>query len=114
MASETRPPIDLAHLGTYTQGDQALERELLGMFVPSAEGYIAAMAEAGAQAHGEDWWKAAHSLKGVALGVGAWEVAELAEAAEGRRGAVPPACQDVVANICAALERVRCFVAALN
>ncbi len=107
MASEPRPAIDLVHLGTYTQGDRALEGELLRMFLPSAQAYIDAMAAG----PGESWRTAAHSLKGVALGVGAWDIAALAEAAEGHRdGAAPLRRQDIEA-LQAALERVRCFVA---
>jgi hypothetical protein len=109
MAPETRPAIDMAHLGTYTQGDRALEGELLNMFLPSAQGYIDGM-EAG---QGESWWTAAHSLKGVALGVGAWEVAALAEAAEGHRDSPPPVRQDQIEALRSALARVRCFVANL-
>ena len=67
MESDPGPAIDLEHLGTHTQGDRDLERELLSMFLPSAQGYIDAMSAAA----GSVWWTAAHSLKGVALGVGA-------------------------------------------
>ncbi len=113
MASEPRPAIDLIHLGTYTQGDQALERELLSMFLPSAQGYIDTMKDS--QDDGADrWWTAVHSLKGVAQGVGAWEVAVLAEAAESHRDSAPPVRHDDAGALQAALERVRCFVANLT
>jgi|TARA_B100002003_G_C13963925_1_gene466774 HPt (histidine-containing phosphotransfer) domain-containing protein len=103
----------MVHLGTYTQGDRTLEGELLSMFLPSAQGYMDAMT-AGAEGRDEGWWTAAHSLKGVALGVGAWEIAALAEAAEGHRDSPPPVRQGDVAALQAALERVRCFVANLT
>jgi len=110
MASEPRTAIDMVHLGTYTQGDRSLELELLNMFLPSAQGYIDAMAEG----QGEIWWTAAHSLKGVALGVGAWEIAALAEAAEGHRDSAQPVRHEDVAALQTAWESVRCFVANLT
>ncbi len=110
MMTEPRPPIDMTHLGTYTQGDKALELELLTMFLPSAQGYLDAMSDG----QDEKWWTAAHSLKGVALGVGAWEIAALAETAEGHRDSPPAVRHDVVVKLQAVLERVRCFVADLG
>jgi len=116
--SEIEPPIDLAHLGTYTQGDKALELELLTMFLPSAQGYIDAMAaaqeDAQSDAQSDAWWKGAHSLKGVALGVGARELVALAEGAEAHGGGSAAVQGDDLAAIQAALERVRRFVADLT
>ena len=110
MGSDPRPVIDLELLGTYTQGNRDLERELLSMFLPSAQGYIDAMSAAA----GSVWWTAAHSLTGVALGVGARELADLAASAEplrdGGRGG-----RDVrIVKLRAELERVRRFVADMD
>lgn len=55
-----------------------MELKLLTMFLYSAQEYIDAMAAG----EGDDWWKGAHSLKGIALGVGAGELAALDEWAE--------------------------------
>jgi len=110
MASDPRPAIDLEHLGTYTQGDRALELELLNMILPNAQGYVDTMA-----AHsGETWWAAAHGLKGVSLGVGARELATLAEAAEAAMDAAAKIRGGHVTALRAALERVRRFVADLD
>ena len=49
-----------------------MELKLLTMFLYSAQEYIDAMAAG----EGDNWWKGAHSLKGIALGVGAGELAE--------------------------------------
>ncbi len=120
MASEPQPAIDLEHLGTYTQGDRALELELLTMLLPSAQGYVDAMAAHSGAAHsgaaqsGEAWWAAAHALKGVALGVGAKELAALAEAAEALQDADGEIRGQQVMALQAALERVRRFVADLD
>lgn len=114
MASEPEPAIDLAHLAQYTQGDKALELELLTMFLPSAQGYIDAMAASEGGTDDESWSRGAHSLKGIALGVGAKELAELALQAEEHRDDSAAIRGGDVAALRAALERVRCFVADLN
>jgi len=77
------------------------------MFLPSAQGYIDAMSAA----PGSVWWTAAHSLKGVALGVGARELAASAEPLrDGGRGD-----RDVhIVKLRAELERVRRFVADMD
>lgn len=110
MESDPGPAIDLEHLGTYTQGDRDLERELLSMFLPSAQGYIDAMSAAA----GSVWWTAAHSLKGVALGVGARELADLAASAEPQRDGSSGGRDDHIVKLWAELERVRRFVADMD
>lgn len=107
MDDPTPPPIDLDHLAQYTAGDAVVEAEVLGMFVPNAAQYIDTMA-AGGQA--DDWRIAAHSLKGVARGVGAFEVAALAEAAEKVEASARDERQRHVADLRRALARVRDFV----
>jgi HPt (histidine-containing phosphotransfer) domain-containing protein len=70
-------PIDLAHLKRMTLGDARLEREVLAMFarqaVRLAEGLAAWPADAG---------EIAHTLNGSARAIGAFKVAEAAEALE--------------------------------
>lgn len=71
--------VDFAHLERYAGQDAALIEEVLGIFREQAEIWIQLLdpdAPAGA------WKDAAHSLKGSALGVGAFEVAKACEAAE--------------------------------
>jgi HPt (histidine-containing phosphotransfer) domain-containing protein len=102
----TVAPIDLTHLGLYTGGDAALERELLELFLGNATGYLALLAAA---ADDQAWRRAAHSLKGSALGVGAPKVAMLATAAEGLgRG---DAGYAVLVELEDALSAVRSFAA---
>ena len=74
------PAIDLVHLARQTDGDEALEAELLAMFDAQAAKLAARLAlpEVGAQAKAD----IAHRLKGSALAIGAWRVAEAATAAE--------------------------------
>lgn len=74
-------PVDLVHLSTLTMGDRDLEREVLGMFLSHSDIYLTTLKAAGsAQARKQ----AAHSLKGAARGIGAWQLAEFAQQAEGR------------------------------
>jgi HPt (histidine-containing phosphotransfer) domain-containing protein len=72
-------PVDLVHLAAMTQGDGDLEREVLSIFVSQAPVYVAAY-RAARDAEGRR--RAAHTLKGVARGIGAWRLAEAAELAE--------------------------------
>ena len=71
--------VDFAHLERYAANDEALIDEVLGIFREQAELWLQLLephAPAGA------WKDAAHSLKGSALGVGAFKLAEACEAAE--------------------------------
>jgi HPt (histidine-containing phosphotransfer) domain-containing protein len=77
---EASPAIDLVHLARQTDGDEALEVELLGMFEVQSAKLSARLrlAEVGVQAKAD----IAHRLRGSALAVGAWRVAKAAQAAE--------------------------------
>lgn len=77
--SRTGPPIDLDHLRRYTFGDEKLEREVLELFFAHAPGIVMEMKSAISETSRRH---AAHSLKGSALAVGAWEVARRAEQLE--------------------------------
>ena len=70
--------IDLTHLYRMTLGDHSLEREVLQLFERQADMLISRMPglePAGIAA-------LAHTLKGSARGIGAWQVARAAEAVE--------------------------------
>ena len=71
-------PLDLVHLARMTLGDRDLEREVLQLFVRQSAQLIARMAGADVVSVGA----LAHTLKGSARGLGAWRVAEAAEAVE--------------------------------
>lgn len=78
-ADEEATPIDLAHLRRYTLGDRRLELEILALFATQVPLTLATLRRAQSD---RDWSNAAHSLKGSARAVGAWQLAELAECAE--------------------------------
>lgn len=107
-APEAAPSIDLDHLRRYTFGDERLEREVLELFFANAPGMVTEIRAARDEA---SWRRAAHSLKGSALAVGAWGVArraEQAEAAAARHGEAG----DVLAGLDDAVEQARRFIAA--
>lgn len=72
-------PIDWAHLARQTGGDQAFAEEILGLFAAHAQQLAVALATA---AEPRSWRDAAHSLKGSARGIGAFDLGLAAEAAE--------------------------------
>ena len=71
-------PIDLVHLARTTLGDRSLEREVLQLFDRQSVLLIARMRTAAPSGVAT----LAHTLKGSALGIGAWRVARAAEALE--------------------------------
>jgi len=72
-------PVDLGHLRRFTMGDIALEKEILSLFADQLPVTIAALKTAPSV---KEWSIAAHTLKGSARAVGAWSLANVAEAAE--------------------------------
>jgi HPt (histidine-containing phosphotransfer) domain-containing protein len=71
-------PIDFSHLFRMTLGDHSLEREVLQLFGRQTEMLIARMAATEPAAAAA----LAHTLKGSARGIGAWDVASAAEQVE--------------------------------
>lgn len=76
--------VDFAHLERYAGGDQALVDEVLELFREQAAVWMRLLVP---NAPGGAWKDAAHSLKGSALGVGAFDLAKACEAAEAARDA---------------------------
>ncbi len=76
-------PIDLVHLSKFTMGRRDLEAEILGLFRQQLAVSVAKLGDV-AKDEGNDkaWREAAHTLKGSARGVGAWDLADASQAAE--------------------------------
>ncbi len=72
-------PVDLTHLSRQTFGDHDLEREVLILFERQSHLMIERLRGA---TTAKSWAEAAHTLKGSALGIGAFHVASAAEAVE--------------------------------
>jgi HPt (histidine-containing phosphotransfer) domain-containing protein len=70
-------PIDIDHLKRMTLGDLSLEREVLAMFAGQAARLIEVLATLPAEAV-----ELVHTLKGSARAIGAFHVADAAEALE--------------------------------
>jgi HPt (histidine-containing phosphotransfer) domain-containing protein len=102
--------IDLAHLARMTMGEAGLEREVLTLFERQAGILLARMQNAPPPAVAAF----AHTLKGSARGIGAWRVAEAADALEAQ--AAQPhraAAADALAQLAAAVAEVRAVIADL-
>jgi HPt (histidine-containing phosphotransfer) domain-containing protein len=78
-------PIDLAHLSRYTGGDEALNVEVLTLFVGQAEQLVARLRISLDKGDLTGWQQTTHALKGAARGIGAFELADAAAAAEKMR-----------------------------
>jgi len=72
------PPIDLGHLARMSHGKRHLECEVLELFDRQAEMLLGCVQEAGPVRVAS----IAHMLAGSARGIGAWRLAEAAEALE--------------------------------
>ena len=106
--------IDLVHLARQTDGDAALESELLAMFDAQAAKLSArlALAEVGAQTKAD----IAHRLRGSALAIGAHRVSAAAERAERhftRLAASGEAGGDPLPDLKAAVDEARSAIARL-
>ena len=74
-----RDLLDLDHLDRYVAGDVTLRDEVLAIFEDQAEMWLRTLDPL---ADDQAWRDAAHSLKGAARGVGAWDVGHACEQAE--------------------------------
>jgi HPt (histidine-containing phosphotransfer) domain-containing protein len=80
--SDPAATIDRGHLSRATLGDKGLECEVLQLFDRQSELLMARMSDAPVVAIAT----LAHTLKGSARGIGAWQVAKAAEAIESAAG----------------------------
>jgi HPt (histidine-containing phosphotransfer) domain-containing protein len=87
-AQENEPVIDLVHLARQTLSDQALERELLGMFERQSARIVAQLVD-GPSKDAKIRRDLAHMLKGSALAIGAGRVARSAQLYETNCAAAP-------------------------
>ena len=98
-------PVDLVHLARHTLGNRDLEREVLQIFVRQSVLYLDRIR--GAKT-GTERQMAAHTIKGSARGIGAWEVADLAEKLE---SSAPGS--GTVASLDSAVEKTNRFISSL-
>jgi HPt (histidine-containing phosphotransfer) domain-containing protein len=105
LAPDDRP-IDLVHLARTTLGDRSLEREVLQLFDRQSTLLLARMRAAAPGG----LVTLAHTLKGSALGIGAWRVARAAEALELAEGSQAAGALDALS---AATDEARAVIADL-
>ena len=98
-------PIDLAHLARQTMGDRALEQEILKLFVRQA----LSIRDDLLTAKGNARLRLAHTLKGSALGVGAFTLAEAVEGLE-----LEPDNRAKLNAVSVKVDEVSNFVAAIS
>jgi HPt (histidine-containing phosphotransfer) domain-containing protein len=105
-------PIDHAHLSRYTLGNYDLEVEVLGLFAGQAPQTLAWLTSSGTP---KSWRDAAHTLKGSARAVGAWQVAIAAEQAEALSQSVDlEARRQAIAALTQALDVACAYIATLD
>jgi len=73
--------LDRHHLAGFTGGDTEFEKQVLGIFVDNAPGYLQHLRTCDPG----DWKSSAHKLKGAARSIGAWHLARAAERVEHMR-----------------------------
>jgi len=103
--------LDRNHLAHITLGDEALEREVLGLFHRQAAMLLGRMANQSPRVIAA----MAHTLTGSARGVGAWQVAAAAEAVE-RAAAAPdqPGIVGAIGRLSTAVTQVQAAIAGLT
>lgn len=98
-------PIDLVHLTRETFGNRALETEILSLFSRQTCGIVDRLAHA----NSDERVRLAKSLKGSARAVGAFRVAEMAEAIE-----QAPSDLKKVKDMEPVIDDVRDYIAAIT
>jgi HPt (histidine-containing phosphotransfer) domain-containing protein len=102
--------IDLAHLSRMTLGEKSLEAEVLALFDRQAGILLGRMRQARPAAVGAF----AHTLKGSARGIGAWQVAAAAETLERLAAEPSPGdLADVLDRLADAVDEARAAIADL-
>ncbi|MET0431249.1 MAG: Hpt domain-containing protein [Hyphomicrobium sp.] len=95
--------IDVEHLARMTLGDQALEREVLGLFVRQIELLRPRIEASEPEVSGA----AAHTLRGSAAGIGAWAVARAAAEVEAFSKARDSRLSSAMQDLDSAIELAR-------
>ena len=105
VQTDSRRPINLAHLARQTMGDRSLEQEVLKLFVKQALGFRDDLARASA---GERK-VIAHTLKGSARSIGAFALADCLAAIE-----ADPSSRVEIRRVSGLIQDVCDFVAAIS
>lgn len=88
-ATSSSEPIDFNLLRNLTGGDAALEKELLKVFMESADECLNGLRLALAQNDDALWKQHAHAFKGIGLNLGAHNLGQLCRTAQEDYHAIP-------------------------
>lgn len=77
-----KDPVDLDFLRNITDHDVDFERDLLKIFIESAQNDMKKMQESLDSPESNDWYLSSHSFKGSAASIGAFHLAKVLEYAQ--------------------------------
>lgn len=103
--------IDLEHLAKYTGGEKPLNEEILRLFDTQIASMVAELNGLIAGQDARRWREIAHTIKGAARGVGAFEMGEAAAKAEPVNPADGAQAQAALQKLEREAETVRAFIA---
>jgi len=103
--------IDLEHLAKYTGGEKDLNGEILRLFDDQIASMVIELNGLVASQNSKRWREIAHTIKGAARGVGAFEMGEAAAKAEPVNPADGAEAQAAIQKLEAEAETVRAFIA---
>jgi HPt (histidine-containing phosphotransfer) domain-containing protein len=108
-------PIDVEHLFRMTLGDHHLEREVLQLFDHQAGMLMERISQSSRSERCEPGIvaAAAHTMKGSARGIGAWQLARAAEAVENAALGPQPGLAKTVTALSACVDEARAAIAEL-
>lgn len=109
--------VDIDHLSRYTGGDRALNVEVLKLFDSQTTELVGRLRSIVEASDAKSWKEATHTLKGAARGIGAFDLADAAAAAEPidparDRGNASLAIEDLRSNAEAVQSFIRSYLAA--
>ena len=102
--------IDLEHLAKYTGGEKGLNGEILRLFDGQITSMVAELNGLLASRDSKRWREIAHTIKGAARGVGAFEMGEAAAKAEPVDPADSAKAQAAIQKLEREAETVRAFI----
>jgi len=102
--------IDLEHLAKYTGGEKDLNGEILRLFDDQIASMVTELNGLVASQDSKRWREIAHTIKGAARGVGAFEMGEAAAKAEPVNPANGSEAQAALQKLEQEAETVRAFI----
>ena len=106
----SKTPIDLDHLARYTGGDKVLNAEILRLFDGQITDMVTQLNSVRAERDAKRWREITHTIKGAARGVGAFDMGDVAAAAEPVDPANGAKALDAIKILEGEAETVRAFI----